>query len=112
MNFNHEVVKQETYNPEGQVVRSTQTVEEHNASTEAKPEAVTVGTNLPDAALDAGPGSRTSGARTEEATNYEISKTVRNLVQEGDRKSGEEGKSESLRVDLGGRRIIKKKKTT
>src|SRR3546814_6862168 len=85
MNVNHEVVKQETYNPEGQVVRSTQTVEEHNASTEAKPEAVTVGTNLPDAALDAGPGSRTSGARTEEATNYEISKTVRNLVKAGGR---------------------------
>jgi flagellar M-ring protein FliF len=70
----------ESYDPDGQVTRSTQTVDSKSKTTEAAT-AVTAQNNLPNA--DA--GSNPSGAqedRQEETTNYEISKTVRTLIHD------------------------------
>ena len=70
----------EKYDPEGQVVRSTQSNNNSSRSTEAPP-AVTVQNNLPNA--DAGASAAGSQEqRQEETTNYEITKTVRTLVRE------------------------------
>ena len=70
----------ETYNPDQQVVRSTQTSTDKSNSSEAdKP--VSTQNNLPNA--DAGQGqSGTQQQKQEETTNYEIGKTVRTLVRE------------------------------
>lgn len=74
----------ESYNPDGQVVRSTQsTTEEGMESSGAAGGGVSVQNNLPGlpaGGASGGTGSRTS--RTEEVTNYEISKTVESLVRE------------------------------
>ncbi len=80
MNFDRVQETAESYNPDQQVVRSTQTSNEKNTSTEAdKP--VSVQNNLPNA--DAGQGqSGTAQQKQEETTNYEIGKTVRTLVRE------------------------------
>jgi flagellar M-ring protein FliF len=71
----------EKYDPEGQVVRSTQTGSTSNRSTESSGSSVSVQNNLPNA--DAGQSATgTQEQRQDETTNYEISKTVRNLVRE------------------------------
>lgn len=78
----------ESYNPDGQVVRSTQSVTEDNIdNTGAGAGAgVTVENNLP--GLPASTGAGTAGVagvksnRTEETTNYEISKTIESTVKE------------------------------
>ena len=71
---------QEKYDPEGQVMRSQQTVSDNNRSTEQNP-SVSVQNNLPNADAGANPAGSQS-ARQEETTNYEIGKTVRTLVSE------------------------------
>lgn len=84
LNFDRVQTNEELYNPEQQVARSTQTVEETAQEREAADDNVTVENNLPgvDAANgEAGPTS--NSGRTEETTNYEISKTVRSTVREG-----------------------------
>ncbi len=86
MNFDQKTVKSETYDPDGQVVRSTQTVEENSSATESSGDAegVTVANNLPEAQAAApnGAGSQNASNRTEETVNYEISKTITTEVQE------------------------------
>jgi len=84
MDFDRISTTEENYDPDGQVVRSTQTVEENAQSTEAEPTPVTVATNLPDGAPDLGGGAQASSAenRTEETVNYEISKKVVNHVRD------------------------------
>lgn len=75
----------ETYDPDGQVVRSTQVREENANSSEGNAEdAVTVATNLPGQDIGAGATSRTSNQEsvTEETVNYEISQQVRTEVRE------------------------------
>lgn len=75
----------ETYDPDGQVVRSTQLREESSNSNEGGSEdAVTVATNLPGQDLATGSGTRTSNKEsvTEETTNYEISQQTRTEVRE------------------------------
>jgi flagellar M-ring protein FliF len=71
---------QESYNPDGQVARSTQTVTDNSKSTEASPP-VTVQNNLPNANAST-PASGTSDQRQEETTNYEIGKVVRTVVSD------------------------------
>lgn len=84
MNFDRISENQESYNPEGQVVRSTQTIEESATEKDAASNNVSVQNNLPgggaDMLGDSGPTSASN--RVEETTNYEISKTVKNLVRE------------------------------
>ena len=85
MDFDRISTQEETYDPDGQVVRSTQTVEQTASNKEAEGESpVSVGTNLPDPNIQSGDtASATSNeARTEETVNFEISKTVKNHVRE------------------------------
>lgn len=84
LDFDRISTNTETYDPDGQVVRSTQSVEENarNADSESQ-SGVSVQNNLPDAAANAGQTkNQNETARTEETVNYEISKTVRTHVRE------------------------------
>jgi flagellar M-ring protein FliF len=70
----------ETFDPDEQVVRSTQTTSDASKSTEASP-TVTVQNNLPNA--DAGtPPAGNQDQKQEETTNSEIGKTVRTIARE------------------------------
>jgi flagellar M-ring protein FliF len=85
MDFDRITTNTETYDPNGQVVRSTQTVEESSNDSDSKGRpAVTVRNNLPDANAQQGGTAQSNSAssRTEETVNYEISKTVRSHVRE------------------------------
>ena len=80
MDFDRVQETQEKYDPEGQVVRSTQSVTDNSKTTEQAAN-VSVQNNLPNA--DAGKeNAGTQEARQEETTNYEIGKTVRTIVRE------------------------------
>ena len=87
MNFDVVNRNSESYNPEGQVVRSTQTTNEQNvdnAPASGNAGSPTVENNLPGlpngaAAKAAEPTPASKNDRTEEVTNYEISKTVESL---------------------------------
>jgi flagellar M-ring protein FliF len=80
MSFEKLSQTEERYDPEGQVTRSTQSVNNTSKSTEQSA-AVTVQNNLPNA--DAGrEGAGSQEARQEETTNYEIGKTVRTLIRD------------------------------
>jgi len=70
------------YNPDGQVVRSTQTSESNDRSTEADPNGVTTAAaNIPGGAQTPGvTGSGTQSGTTSETTNYEISTTKTTTV--------------------------------
>jgi flagellar M-ring protein FliF len=70
------------YNPDGQVVRSTQTAESNDRSTEADPNGVTTAAaNIPGGAQTPGvTGSGTQSGTTSETTNYEISTTKTTTV--------------------------------
>ncbi|WP_340118598.1 flagellar basal-body MS-ring/collar protein FliF [Pelagibius sp. 7325] len=84
MDFDRVTENAEIYDPDGQVVRSTQVVEEQASNQDGAPAGVTVGNNLPDALpeLDGGAGSQSSTSRTEETVNYEITKTVKTHIRE------------------------------
>ena len=71
---------QESYNPDQQVLRSTQSTIDKNRSTEAEP-TTSVQNNLPNAnASQTQAGSQDD--KDEEVNNYEIGKTVRTVVQD------------------------------
>jgi flagellar M-ring protein FliF len=72
---------QERFDPDGQVVRSTQTTSDSQKSTEAG-QTVTVQNNLPNADAGAPAAAGNQDQRQEETTNYEISKTVRTIARE------------------------------
>lgn len=75
----------ESFDPESRVVRSTQTRNESQASTEAKDGQVTVGNELPGAKSDANGQQKDQSQKSEEIVNYEISRTTRTEVVEGGR---------------------------
>ena len=80
MNFDRVNETKESYDPDGQVTRSTQSVTSNSKTTEQNG-TVSVQNNLPNA--DAGTqGAGTQEGRQEETTNYEIGKTVRTLIRE------------------------------
>jgi flagellar M-ring protein FliF len=88
MDFDRITTNSESFDPNGQVVRSTQTVTESNDASEGgvASQAVSVATAVPNAqpaapAAAANP-NRTKGSRNEETVNFEITKTVRNQVRE------------------------------
>ncbi len=86
MNFDRISTQSEEYNPDGQVIRSTNAVEETGSSRDSEGEPpITVGTNLPDANLGTGDTAsrQENQSRVEETTNFEISKTVTNHIREG-----------------------------
>ncbi|MFQ5773256.1 MAG: flagellar basal-body MS-ring/collar protein FliF [Kiloniellaceae bacterium] len=85
MDFDRVTENAEIFDPDGQVVRSTQIIEEESGSLDGNgPPPVTIGGNLPEAALPAAEpnGSQTNATRNEETTNYEISRTVKTHVRE------------------------------
>jgi flagellar M-ring protein FliF len=80
MDFDKVNETKESFDPDKQVTRSTQTVNSNSKSTEAN-QAVTAQNNLPNA--DAGnPAGGSQEGRQEETTNYEIDKTIRTLIHE------------------------------
>lgn len=82
LDFNRSTTTSETFNPDGQVVRSTQNRENQNRSNGNNGQ-VTVANELPGASQNAANGGATEmGNSTEEVTNYEISKTTNTAVTE------------------------------
>jgi flagellar M-ring protein FliF len=74
------------FDPEGRVLRSSQTREEQSGSAEASKETpVSVANELPGAGGNAASGSRESARKTEEIVNYEISRTTKTEVTEAGR---------------------------
>lgn len=71
---------QERYDPDGQVVRSSQTVTSSSKSSE-QTASVSVQNNLPNAD-SAAPASGNQEQRQEETTNYEVTKTVRTIIRD------------------------------
>ncbi len=88
LDFDRITTNAELFDPDQQVVRSTQTVTEESTSQERDPlEPITVNNNLPvaeagDGGGAFGPLSSTNAARSEETINYEISRTTRTHVRE------------------------------
>jgi len=91
--FNRITQTTDKFDPEGRVVRSSQTREETLASTEARDGQVTVGNELPGAGQNrqgAGAGgadnaNKSDNRKSEEIVNYEISRTTKTEVIEGGR---------------------------
>lgn len=84
LNFDRISTNEELYDPEQQVVRSTQTTSE-NATERTPPGGeVSASGNIPgnvsDALVQSAPNNQSN--KTEETTNYEIGKTVRSMVRE------------------------------
>lgn len=86
LDFDRITTNSEIFDPESQVVRSTQTVNENNQSQDRDPlQPVTVDQNLPTAQTGSKDNSSISSnksSRTEETVNYEISRTTKNHVRE------------------------------
>lgn len=84
MDFDLINTSEEIFNPDGQVVRSTQTVDQSGTNSERDASsAVSVASNLPDAAPNAaGQATLSAEKHNEETVNYEISKKVINHVRE------------------------------
>ena len=88
--FNRVTQTSDKYDPEGRVVRSSQTREETSATNDGKENQVTVGNEIPGGQRQAAPGAESAAARdesrkSEEIVNYEISKTTKTEVIEGGR---------------------------
>lgn len=74
----------EIYDPQQQVVRSEQTIESGSSSADGGGNPVGVQGNTPDGTTGASAGGGNSSEnRTETTTNYEITKTVRQLTKQG-----------------------------
>ncbi len=90
--FNRVTQTSDRFDPEGRVVRSSQTREETQASHEAREGQVTVGNELPGAQQNrqgadnnAESGHKSDNRKSEEIVNYEISRTTKTEVIEGGR---------------------------
>jgi flagellar M-ring protein FliF len=88
--FNRVTQTSDKYDPEGRVVRSSQTREETSATNDGKDNQVTVGNEIPGGQRQAAPAADNAAARdesrkSEEIVNYEISKTTKTEVIEGGR---------------------------
>jgi flagellar M-ring protein FliF len=73
------------FDPEGRVVRSSQTREEQSASAGGREGQVSAGNELPGAARGGDAANRDQSKKTEEIVNYEISRTTKTQVIEGAR---------------------------
>jgi flagellar M-ring protein FliF len=89
--FNRVTQTSDKYDPEGRVVRSSQTREETTASNEGRENQVTVGNEIPGGnqrqapAPEANAAARDQSRKSEEIINYEISKTSKTEIIEGGR---------------------------
>lgn len=86
MDFDKMTVTSESFDPDGQVVRSTQTVNDEKTNAPNGDTPITVQTNLPDGAQTQGSGQPGTGKdtakRVEETTNYEISSKKTSQIRE------------------------------
>lgn len=83
MDFNQVTSQSETFDPEGSVARSTQTVEQNSTNTEKGDQTVSASNNVPDGtAANTDGGNQAAENRTEETTNFEVSKTTKTEVQQ------------------------------
>jgi len=84
LNFDRVSTNEELFDPETQVARSVQTIEENNTERDANEKNVSIENNLPaagnDLFFDEAPSLESN--RLEETTNYEISRTTRSMVRE------------------------------
>jgi flagellar M-ring protein FliF len=87
--FNRITQTTDKFDPEGRVVRSSQTREETQASHEAREGQVTVGNELPGGQQkqqqQGEGGTKNDNRKSEEIVNYEISRTTKTEVIEGGR---------------------------
>ena len=83
LDYDRITTNSEIYDPESQVVRSTQSTSENSANAEGGSQGVSVANNLPNT-TPAGAGGSNSNTtnRSEETINYEINKTIRSQVRE------------------------------
>lgn len=84
MDFDRIVTNTESFDPDGQVVRSTQTVTESSDAKEASSTGgVSVTANLPEGDSTSQQGQNSNRTqRSEETVNYEITKTIKNHIRE------------------------------
>jgi flagellar M-ring protein FliF len=82
--FNRITQTSDKYDPDGRVVRSSQTREEQSATGEGGGGPVSVGNDLPGTNRQ-GEGARDQNHKTEEIVNYEISRTTKTEVIEAGR---------------------------
>ena len=86
IDYDRVVENAEIFDPDSQVARSTQTVQENENSAENDDQdTVTVQNNLPETeatAAGAGTSAASQVSRTEETVNFEITKTIRNRIKE------------------------------
>jgi flagellar M-ring protein FliF len=85
MDFDKLTVTSESFDPDGQVVRSTQTVNDEHENAANGDAPITVQTNLPDGASVQGNGAtpgKDHAKRVEETTNYEISRKTTSQTRE------------------------------
>ena len=80
MDFDRVETREERYDPENQVARSTQSSNETSRSAESG--GVSVANNLPGAEPQASGGGGNQESRQEETTNFEIGRSVRNVLRE------------------------------
>jgi flagellar M-ring protein FliF len=89
--FNRVTQTSDKFDPDGRVVRSSQTREETSATNEGRDNQVTVGNEIPGGNQRQQPPAETTAAqrdqsrKSEEIVNYEISKTTKTEVIEGGR---------------------------
>ncbi len=83
LDFDRITTNSEIFDPDSQVVRSTQTTNENSTNAEGN-ESVTIQNNLPGNPTpgSAGGGTSSKSSRSEETVNYEINKTVRSQIRE------------------------------
>ncbi len=79
MDFDRVETREERFDPENQVARSTQSTQEQNRGAEPAP--TSVAGNLPGTEA-ATPGGASTESKQEETTNYEIGRTTRNVVRD------------------------------
>ena len=83
LDLNRVTVQEDKYDPDGQVVRSTQSVDENaKDSKNATPQTATSANNVPGGQAASSDQGGSQSGRTEETTNYEISHSTRTEVQE------------------------------
>lgn len=83
LDLSRSTITSEVFDPEGQVVRSSQSREVENAASgPGNSGEVSVATELPGASATPGGGTNETGSTAEETTNYEISKTTQTEMTE------------------------------
>jgi flagellar M-ring protein FliF len=83
--YNKVTQTSDRYDPEGRVLRSSQSREESSATADSKDGQVTVANELPGAAGGASATARDQSKKSEETNNYEISRTTKTEVTEAGR---------------------------